>query len=255
MNKQCDIVQDLLPLYAEKMLSDGSKSFVEEHLAMCDECRQKADSYNKNTNKYFISNEEIKRNIDESIPLKKAKRRFRRHLIVMFSIVCMVTLFIGVIFGSFERRIIRENQDMNSYPLHEFELDYFTKDEKDILNHKPSEYEIQIARIILSDAETAFKDNGKYSDQEKEDVYGPLGRYAFGREETVDFGITDKKYSLEMKGCKIDDTSGYIWVNYSSQGYNNYNECVLGNGDSNALWEIAKDENQHWKVVSVKEHP
>lgn len=255
MNKQCDIVQDLLPLYAEGMLSDGSKSFVEEHLAICDECRQRADQYNKNANEELLSNEEIKRNIDESIPLKRTKRSLRRRLIVILSIAGMVTLFIGYIFGSFEHHKIIEDQDMNSYPLHEFELHYFTKDEKDILNHIASEYEIQIARNILRDAETAFKDNGEYSDQEKEDVYGPLGRYAFGREEAVDFDITYKKYLLEWRGCKIDGRSGYIWVNYSIRGYNNYDECVLGNGDVNSLWEIAKDENQQWKVVSVKEAP
>lgn len=39
MNKDCSIVQDLLPLYAEDMLREGTKKFVEGHLAQCEACR------------------------------------------------------------------------------------------------------------------------------------------------------------------------------------------------------------------------
>lgn len=39
MNKDCSIVQDLLPLYAEDMLREGTKKFVDGHLAQCEACR------------------------------------------------------------------------------------------------------------------------------------------------------------------------------------------------------------------------
>ena len=39
MNKDCSIVQDLLPLYAEDMLREGTKEFVDAHLAQCAPCR------------------------------------------------------------------------------------------------------------------------------------------------------------------------------------------------------------------------
>lgn len=39
MNKDCSIVQDLLPLYAEDMLREETKEFVEGHLAQCAPCR------------------------------------------------------------------------------------------------------------------------------------------------------------------------------------------------------------------------
>ena len=32
MKKECNIVQDVLPLYLENMVSEGTKVFVEEHL-------------------------------------------------------------------------------------------------------------------------------------------------------------------------------------------------------------------------------
>ena len=39
MNKDCSIVQDLLPLYAEDLLREETKEFVDEHLAQCEACR------------------------------------------------------------------------------------------------------------------------------------------------------------------------------------------------------------------------
>lgn len=38
MNITCDIIRDLLPLYAEDMVSGDSKRLVDEHLCGCDEC-------------------------------------------------------------------------------------------------------------------------------------------------------------------------------------------------------------------------
>ena len=39
MNKDCSIVQDLLPLYAEDMLREGTKEYIDGHLAQCEACR------------------------------------------------------------------------------------------------------------------------------------------------------------------------------------------------------------------------
>lgn len=38
--KSCEIVQDLLPLYAENLCSEESRAYVEEHLKECAECRR-----------------------------------------------------------------------------------------------------------------------------------------------------------------------------------------------------------------------
>ncbi|WP_394121967.1 zf-HC2 domain-containing protein [Planococcus donghaensis] len=43
MNKECAIVQDLLPLYEEELLQLETKHFVEEHLKSCHECRRMAE--------------------------------------------------------------------------------------------------------------------------------------------------------------------------------------------------------------------
>ena len=38
MDITCDIIRDLLPLYAEDMVSEDSKRLVDDHLCECDEC-------------------------------------------------------------------------------------------------------------------------------------------------------------------------------------------------------------------------
>ena len=38
MRNECNIIRDILPLYAEDMVSDNTVSFVEEHLQTCNEC-------------------------------------------------------------------------------------------------------------------------------------------------------------------------------------------------------------------------
>lgn len=43
MNISCEIIQDLLPLYAEKMTSKASDSLIEAHLAECKRCKRTLD--------------------------------------------------------------------------------------------------------------------------------------------------------------------------------------------------------------------
>ena len=35
----CNVIRDLLPLYAENLVSDESRQIIEEHLAICEDCR------------------------------------------------------------------------------------------------------------------------------------------------------------------------------------------------------------------------
>ena len=59
-NKECDIVQDLLPLYYDKACSEASCSFVEKHMAGCSDCQK-------------IYNELQENNVDEVLAKVKEK--------------------------------------------------------------------------------------------------------------------------------------------------------------------------------------
>lgn len=40
MKINCDVIRDLLPLYAEDLASSGSRTMVDDHLQICESCRQ-----------------------------------------------------------------------------------------------------------------------------------------------------------------------------------------------------------------------
>lgn len=43
MRNECNIIQDLLPLYVENMVSSDTAAFVEEHLKSCEACRKECE--------------------------------------------------------------------------------------------------------------------------------------------------------------------------------------------------------------------
>lgn len=49
MRLPCEVVRDLLPLYAEDMISPESRRLTEEHLADCGECRSALEAMGKKT--------------------------------------------------------------------------------------------------------------------------------------------------------------------------------------------------------------
>ena len=47
MKNECSIIRDLLPLYAENMVSDDTAAFVAEHLKSCEACRTEYEQIKK----------------------------------------------------------------------------------------------------------------------------------------------------------------------------------------------------------------
>jgi uncharacterized membrane protein len=66
MKNDGNIIRDILPLYIENMVSDDTKGFVEEHLALCADCRTEAENMKKPAK--FVADTDI-------APLKKLKKK------------------------------------------------------------------------------------------------------------------------------------------------------------------------------------
>lgn len=43
MKNECNIIADLLPLYVEDMVSDGTREFVQEHIYQCEQCEKQLE--------------------------------------------------------------------------------------------------------------------------------------------------------------------------------------------------------------------
>lgn len=84
--RKCDVVNDLLPLYAEDMCSEESRKLIAEHLLTCDECKKTLDKMNV---KMAI-------NPDTDISsIRNIKKRIRIEKIVIILITFFVAFMIS----------------------------------------------------------------------------------------------------------------------------------------------------------------
>lgn len=88
MKVSCDIIKDLLPLYAENLTSEDSNSMVREHLGECPRCTELLDE---------IKSEVVAKPNDktaEGNPLKYVKEglKKRKRAAVIFSSLCVFLL-------------------------------------------------------------------------------------------------------------------------------------------------------------------
>ena len=84
MNKDCSIVQDLLPLYAEDMLREGTKEYVDGHLAQCEACRAELAALKADVTPAPVNAQ----------PLRDLKRQLRRKKLtaVLLAVALALTL-------------------------------------------------------------------------------------------------------------------------------------------------------------------
>lgn len=88
MKNECSIIKDLLPLYAEKMVSPDTVGFVEEHLKNCVGCQKEYEQ---------IKEPETIRSETDVVPLANLKRKMRRKKIqtITFTVILVAALFVS----------------------------------------------------------------------------------------------------------------------------------------------------------------
>lgn len=89
MRNECNIVRDILPLYAENMVSSDTSDFVEEHLAKCAECRAE---YSKMKEPEQLAEE------NDPAPLAELSRRLKikRIQTIVMTAVFVIAILVSV---------------------------------------------------------------------------------------------------------------------------------------------------------------
>ena len=87
--KNCEVIQDLLPLYIDNVCSDESRRVVAEHLESCDVCKKLYEDM-RNPVKQDLSEPEL----DSRQAFKKMNRKWR---IKKISIVCVSVLLTAIV--------------------------------------------------------------------------------------------------------------------------------------------------------------
>lgn len=86
MNKDCNIVRDLLPNYVEKLLSSDSREFLNKHIAECTECQQLLEAIKSGKRQSNIDSEK-----EEKIELDYLKK-YRRKMITLKTILLLIII-------------------------------------------------------------------------------------------------------------------------------------------------------------------
>ena len=92
MDKQCEIVQDLLPLYVDGACSESSAAMVKEHLESCPECKALYEKLCSNTGE-----ETLKAEMIGVVAMREKKVKKKRLLTIAVSVVLTIILIFTVI--------------------------------------------------------------------------------------------------------------------------------------------------------------
>lgn len=87
---KCTIIQDILPLYVDEVVSQDTKEMVKEHLQHCERCRTEYESMKRN---FSIPME------SDIAPLKAINKKWRKKKVMITLVSIFATA--GILFGAF----------------------------------------------------------------------------------------------------------------------------------------------------------
>lgn len=115
MRNECNIINELLPLYVENIVCEDTIYFIEEHISTCEKCRNKL----KSMESFNILDENMKETIDDDITnlnnFKKEWSRKNRILIrrrILLIVVC-VLIAIAMLAVNFYKNDFTETQGIH----------------------------------------------------------------------------------------------------------------------------------------------
>lgn len=91
----CNVIQDILPLYVDDVVSEETREMVEEHLRSCDSCREEADLLKKNI--ALPTDRDVK--LLDARVLKNLKKRLLKSKVFIAAI--SVAMAAAVLFGTY----------------------------------------------------------------------------------------------------------------------------------------------------------
>lgn len=89
MKISCNVIRDILPLYAENMVSEDTKNLVDEHICDCEPCKQELARIQKKSEMTLCTGDDALRKVKKMI-------RVRRIRAVALAILIMLSAFVTV---------------------------------------------------------------------------------------------------------------------------------------------------------------
>lgn len=212
MNKDCDIVKDLMINYVEKNLRENSKIFVEEHLNDCKECTDylkivEEDVIEINDEK-DLKEINVFKKINEKI---KSKRKLVKVLVIF---ICLIFIFNIGIFINYE--FFMSNASMEVFLEEEISDENKEKIKQYIKNSDIKEYLFKSKEDVLEQMKEKIGENAELLN-------------GYNSENNIfpeSFVVTAKKNVIEILSKEINKMDGV--KNITTQiSYNPYEVFLI----------------------------
>lgn len=197
MKNECNIIRDILPLYAENMVSPDTVEFVEEHLKNCVECQKEYKQ---------IKEPETIHSKTDVVPLVNLKRKMRKKKIqtVTFTIILVAALLVSAFAFMSAPEFFPYSDDLMSITENADKSITITFDEK------------------ITDYSCQF-----YLDPDSEIGSVENGRYCYHIEAWTSFW--DRSFSKRgVQSTTIQPKQGFPFTVYYSSNNGEPDACVYG---------------------------
>ncbi len=248
MKHECSIVRDLLPLYAEGMLSPESTAFVKDHLEGCDDCS--AAYHGEETPTGGVPADTVKERTEEVGVLRTLKRKLRKQTWCIIAITAAVVLLVTL--------MLRLNPI--DYLAAISSNERYTLSDRMALLFKGNYSDQDAAEAVLSNVHIVFE----YSEEEiYNDVLAmPRDEAAYAMGALVWYCVPEMYagkvltiYHIDLLSAHFSGDSGKMWVKYAYRRYDKTHDLAPCSGtgaiDQIALWKLEKYGDGYWRVAEI----
>ena len=95
MKISCDVIRDLLPLYVDEVLSNDSKTLVDEHIEQCESCRDELKKLSEDEVHSCAVNQIENKNIYDSLNKIRKRISFKIQLTILISVIFTAIVAVG----------------------------------------------------------------------------------------------------------------------------------------------------------------
>ena len=247
MKNECSIVRDLLPLYAEGMLSEDSAAFVKEHLDTCAECRALSAGEEPSA----PTDADTEQRTGEAGVLRTLKKKLRKQtwcaIFITAAVVLLVTLMLRLNSIDYLAAISSAEQ--------------YTFSDRMALLFKGDYSDQDKAEAVLSNAHIVFE----YSEEEiyndvlampRDEAAYAMGALAHYCVPEMDAGKMLTIYHIDLLSAHFSGDSGKMWVKYGYTRYDKTHNLTPCGGTGGAidhivLWKLEKYGDGYWRVVEI----
>ena len=243
MKNECSIVRDLLPLYAEGMLSEDSAAFVKEHLDTCEECRALSAGEEPSA----PTDADTEQRTGEAGVLRTLKKKLRKQTWCAIFITAAVVLLVTLMLRLNPIDYLADVSAAEQYTFSDrmallFKGDYSDQDKAEAVLSNVFEYSEE---EIYNDVLAMPRDEAAYA-------MGALVRYCVPE---MDAGKMLTIYHIDLLSAHFSGDSGKMWVKYGYQRFDKTDDlstCAsTGAIDHIVLWKLEKYGDGYWRVVEI----